>query len=523
MSHSHDTARLAESFYDADTRRKAGDAPLSDDDLVLLGTVTEDPAVVRHRDRLEKAHLRRVVDFGPTTRVLDLGGGAGRLALWLAPHVAHVTLVDASEALLHVADREAGRRGLGDRVRTVHASVLDFAPDERFDVVLVFGVAAYLTDDEVERLVEVCAAAVKPGGVVALKEPVSGDEQARWDERRDAAGAVQYRMQFRPADAYPAFFQRRLRSVYQRSTVAHPIPFFLGGTEGAVKATRGGLTQRAFERLSPALARLDPALQDAEDALRGHPLTARLLARLDTLQHLYVFAAPPAVPAATGEPDLSVVVIAYNEEDCLRPVTDELAEKLVAAGVDYEIVFVDDGSADRTLEIMRGLADAMPRIQVNTQPNKGIGGALRTGFDAAKGRYVTWVPADGQIAPETVIELFRRRHEATMLTTVYRHRDDPWYRMVISNTLNTLIKLKTGEVAKSGGNYLFDRRAWLEHGPRDDDSMMISTAFRQNLRDAGDAPLEVEIDARARVAGHSKVLNPRAIGRTFLQLLKMGR
>ena len=46
------------------------------------------------------------------------------------------------------------------------------------------------------------------------------------------------------------------------------------------------------------------------------------------------------------------------------------------------------------------------------------------GFDAALGTHITWVPADGQIPPEAVVQLFHRRHEASMLTTVYRTRED---------------------------------------------------------------------------------------------------
>jgi hypothetical protein len=110
-----------------------------------------------------------------------------------------------------------------------------------------------------------------------------------------------------------------------------------------------------------------------------------------------------------------------------------------------------------------------------------------------------------------------------MLTTVYRSRDDAWYRQVISQSLNQMIRLRTGQVAKSGGNYLFARSVWQRHAPRDDDSMMISTAFRKNLRDAGETIVEVEIDARARVAGHSKVLNPSTILRTLRATLQMGK
>lgn len=221
--------------------------------------------------------------------------------------------------------------------------------------------------------------------------------------------------------------------------------------------------------------------------------------------------------------ELSVVVIAFNEEACLERVVGELLAALRPMGTRFECVLVDDGSRDRTLAIMERLAKENPELRVvPLGKNGGIGAALRAGFDAARGAYVTWVPADGQIGPDVIQELFRRRAEAAMLTTVYRSRDDHWMRHVISKSLNTLIRMRTGRVAKSGGNYLFRREAWLAHAPRQDDSMMISTAFRHALHAAGERIVEVEIDARARVAGSSKVLNPRAIWRTLAATLRMG-
>jgi glycosyltransferase involved in cell wall biosynthesis len=222
--------------------------------------------------------------------------------------------------------------------------------------------------------------------------------------------------------------------------------------------------------------------------------------------------------------DLSVVVIAFNESECISDVVAELRRALEAAQLRFEIVMVDDGSSDDTLARMRLLCEGATGYRVvPLSPNRGIGGALRAGFDAARGMHVTWVPADGQIAPEVVLQLYAARARAPMLTTVYRSRDDAWYRYVISSALNKLIRWRTGTAAKSGGNYLFERRLWLEHAPPTDDTMLLSTAFRNRLRLAGIAILEVEIDARARVAGHSKVLNPRTILRTFKALAALQR
>jgi glycosyltransferase involved in cell wall biosynthesis len=222
--------------------------------------------------------------------------------------------------------------------------------------------------------------------------------------------------------------------------------------------------------------------------------------------------------------DLSAVVIAFNESECIAEVVSELRRALESAQLRFEIVMVDDGSSDDTLARMRQLAEGAAGYQVvPLSPNRGIGGALRAGFEAARGTHVTWVPADGQIAPDVVLQLYAARARAPMLTTVYRSRDDAWYRHVISSTLNELIRWRTGTAAKSGGNYLFERRLWLDHAPPQDDTMLLSTAFRSRVRLAGIAILEVEIDARARVAGRSKVLNPRTILRTLKALVTLQR
>jgi SAM-dependent methyltransferase len=506
-------------FWDAQARAAEGSA------LAQFGTVTTHGAVVAYRDLLERTHLERLLRLTKNSRVLDLGGGAGRIALWLAPRVAEVTLVDVSRELLHVAERTAQERGIRN-LQVVHGSVLEVEPEPAsYDAVLVMGVCCHLTDNDVERLAGICRRALKSGGRLYLKEPVTTDGELRVDERVE--GGVPYRVLFRPREWYRERFGRELGCVYQEPTCAHVLPWFMGGTEAAAQAASAPFATRALTAVAPHLVRIDPWLQRLEDQLRNDPRLASLLAPVPVLQDFYVFETAHATtgPAtASGPAELSIVVIAYNEEECLAQVTHELRDALDRRGIAYEIVLVDDGSSDGTLAQMRMLEREDVRTKtVPLQPNRGIGGALRAGFDAATGSYVTWIPADGQIGPEVILALYERRKRAPMITTVYRSRDDAWYRHAISGTLNRLIKLRTGQVAKSGGNYLFERSAWLRHAPREDDSMMISTALRNNLRAADETIEELEINARARVAGHSKVLNLRTIGRTLKALGKLGR
>lgn len=98
---------------------------------------------------------------------------------------------------------------------------------------------------------------------------------------------------------------------------------------------------------------------------------------------------------------LSVVIPAYNEEDGIAAIIERvlaIEPSLPAVGVDhFELIVVDDGSKDRTAEVAEGYA---PRVRVIRQPNKGYGGALKTGFNAANGELLGFLDADGTYPPE---------------------------------------------------------------------------------------------------------------------------
>ncbi len=98
---------------------------------------------------------------------------------------------------------------------------------------------------------------------------------------------------------------------------------------------------------------------------------------------------------------LSVVIPAYNEEDGIAEIANRVlsvGEALAAVGVDgLELIVVDDGSKDRTVEIARAISGV--RL-IQHEKNKGYGGALKTGFSAAKGELVGFLDADGTYPPE---------------------------------------------------------------------------------------------------------------------------
>jgi len=101
--------------------------------------------------------------------------------------------------------------------------------------------------------------------------------------------------------------------------------------------------------------------------------------------------------------DLSVVIPVYTEEENLPLLWPELRAVLEPLGLAFEVVFVDDGSRDRSAELIRGFRDGDPRVRlVRLKANAGETAATDAGFKAARGRLVVTMDADLQNDPHDI-------------------------------------------------------------------------------------------------------------------------
>ncbi len=118
-------------------------------------------------------------------------------------------------------------------------------------------------------------------------------------------------------------------------------------------------------------------------------------------------------PTDDARPFLSIVLPAYNEEDRLPASLDRVIDFLARQQLDSEIVIADDGSRDRTPQIVReraaaGLPPNVALRLVQHDANRGKGAAIRTGVLAAEGRYVFFMDADLATPPEDALKLLDR-------------------------------------------------------------------------------------------------------------------
>jgi len=128
--------------------------------------------------------------------------------------------------------------------------------------------------------------------------------------------------------------------------------------------------------------------------------------------------------------EISVVLPAFNEEANIEKVVRDCTAYLERRLPEYELIVVNDGSHDRTAEILTRLAQEFPRLRPQHHPqNRGYGAALRTGFDAANKRFVFYMDGDGQFDITELDLLLPLVTDEDHIVTGFRmQRRDPFMR-----------------------------------------------------------------------------------------------
>lgn len=145
--------------------------------------------------------------------------------------------------------------------------------------------------------------------------------------------------------------------------------------------------------------------------------------------------------------DISVVIPLYNEEESLPELSAWIKRVMDANGFTYEVLFIDDGSTDRSLDVIRELAAADDHIHsVSFSRNYGKSPALDTGFRRAKGDVVITMDADLQDSPDEIPELYRMiREEGYDLVSGWKKkRYDPLSKTLPTKLFNATARKVSG-------------------------------------------------------------------------------
>jgi glycosyltransferase involved in cell wall biosynthesis len=215
--------------------------------------------------------------------------------------------------------------------------------------------------------------------------------------------------------------------------------------------------------------------------------------------------------------DLSLVIPVYNEEDNLTALAAEIRGALDPTGLDYEVLFIDDGSRDGSFACLQALAAADPRVvAIRFRRNYGQTAAFAAGFDYARGRVVVTLDADRQNDPADIPALLAELDNGYDVVNGWRqNRQDDLVRRFPSRVANWLIARTSGVRLRDRGCSL---RAFRHEVVEDMNLYGELHRFIPELVNFGGFTMsEVPVNHRARVAGQSKY----GLSRTFRVILDL--
>lgn len=217
---------------------------------------------------------------------------------------------------------------------------------------------------------------------------------------------------------------------------------------------------------------------------------------------------------------ISISIPAFNEEGTIEELVRESLKVLAAVAQDHEVLVIDDGSRDRTGEIIERLTREIPRVRViHHERNLGFGLTLQEVFGSPRTDWVFFIPGDGQIPPGELLKLWPHRGEADFILGWRVRRQDPWRRRWTAAIYNLMISAALGRRIHDVDSVVLFRRAILERVRLAARSVFLHAEFCLKAAAAGARILEVPIDHHPRRGGEARGNRPSVIWATLRELI----
>ncbi len=227
---------------------------------------------------------------------------------------------------------------------------------------------------------------------------------------------------------------------------------------------------------------------------------------------------------------ISAFFPAYNDGGTIASMVVSTLMTLRDCAEDYEVIVVNDGSADYTGELLDELARIhAPFVRIVHHPrNRGYGAALRSGFAAARKDWIFYTDGDAQYDPRELrllVEACQARDGAVDVVNGYKiSRHDPWYRLLIGRIYHHFVKAMFDfRLRDVDCDFRLIRRAVFETISLRSDSGTICLELVKKLQDAGYRFAEVPVHHFHRAFGRSQFFNFRRLWRTAVQLVGLWR
>jgi glycosyltransferase involved in cell wall biosynthesis len=219
---------------------------------------------------------------------------------------------------------------------------------------------------------------------------------------------------------------------------------------------------------------------------------------------------------------LSVFFPAYNDSGTIASMVIRAVKAASELTSDFEIIVVDDGSADGTAEIADELARTYPQVRAVHHPiNRDYGAALQTGFRSATKELIFYTDGDAQYDPAELSVLWARlTPDADMVNGYKISRADPLHRVVIGRVYHHIVSILFGlKLRDVDCDFRLMRRGIFDRINLVKTSGIICVEMMKKIQDAGFRIVEVPVHHYHRAFGKSEFFNVRRLFRTGRDLL----
>jgi glycosyltransferase involved in cell wall biosynthesis len=221
---------------------------------------------------------------------------------------------------------------------------------------------------------------------------------------------------------------------------------------------------------------------------------------------------------------LTVFFPAYNDSGTIASLVIAARQAAQRLTPDFEILIINDGSADGTAEIADELARTYPEVRaIHHTRNRGYGGALRSGFREARKDVIFYTDGDAQYDPAELAVLWPELKPGIDMVAGYKlSRSDPWHRIVIGRIYHHTVKLLFGlSVRDVDCDFRLMRRSIFERVHLKHNSGVICLEMMKKIQDAGFRIGEVPVHHYHRAFGRSQFFNFRRLARTAVDVAKL--
>lgn len=218
---------------------------------------------------------------------------------------------------------------------------------------------------------------------------------------------------------------------------------------------------------------------------------------------------------------LSIFFPCYNDEKSIGKLVEDALKTAAELTNDYEVIVVDDGSKDKSREILQGLMKKYPKFKaVFHEKNQGYGGALKTGFKTASKDLVFYTDGDGQYDVKELPILFSlMTDDVNFVNGIKMARQDDTYRIVIGNLYSFVTRwmfsLPTYDV---DCDFRLIRRSLLQKINLKSTSGSICVELVKKSQRAGAKYRQVSVHHYERRFGNSQFFRPSRLLSTFKEL-----